>query len=848
MKNKTLLYICLFFFVLVCFFYFEVLFLGKSLCAYLYHPLEQYGIFGCQHNEIANNFNIDLASPAFELAPINHLVGTIYRSFNLPLWNPYQGCGTPLAAQYSSRVFFPYQIIENISPWWMWDFFILGRILIAGIFTFLFLKKISAHTFISVLGAVFYMFSGSMVWFINNEQFVNVAITVPMIFLALENFIQCRSKRALAWFSLSVALVLLAGQPEIAVYVLFVAFMYCLFRIYKDKLSSFEINFAVFLAFILGVAAAAIQIVPFHELMLNSFNCHPPGSLTGLRSPTPLGFFIVLLLPLFPGKTTFYRFLPHNGIWDYLGGFTGLLMVYLLILGLFLKKNKYYGFLIFFSTCAGVILLKNFNCPLFSWIGTLPLLEQSWSPRWAGSVWNFSFAVAAALSLEAIRKDITNHKLKFIIPAGFIFISCISFYVFFNYFFQTEDFHVVLGISNFSEVSVIFLRELFLAAVFLSIVLYLVIGFRKTKYFPYAIIILALAELIRYIPKGIDNFWQNIMIVPFFIACFAAIMVVKGFKRSAAIIVMVSMLSFISVWVLSTKGLPNKYDIASGGKGFDFLTVRQGYFRTVGKKLLPPNFASIFGIYDLRYIDALSPVEYQHYVNNYLLKQVYDSDTDRLWFINVDQDSHVKNSFSFDEILAGRNIYYSFLGTKYILVPKDVELDYPLIYSNDIKIYENPYVMPRAFIVHDIEHANSYKHAQAMMGSLQFNPRITAIVEDKRISLDKNVQKFENNSLVEIKKYSYNKIIIKTDSLAQGLLVLTDIFYPGWRVYVDGKLSTIYRVNGLVRGVLLEKGQHDIVFTYFPFTVKIGIVVTGFSIFLLLCLIFSKNQSLVNKL
>ncbi len=49
-----------------------------------------------------------------------------------------------------------------------------------------------------------------------------------------------------------------------------------------------------------------------------------------------------------------------------------------------------------------------------------------------------------------------------------------------------------------------------------------------------------------------------------------------------------------------------------------------------------------------------------------------------------------------------------------------------------------------------------------------------------------------------------------------GLLVLTNVFFPGWRATVDGSETKIYRVNGLVRGEFLKEGRHQVVFTYFP--------------------------------
>ncbi|HEY4708480.1 MAG TPA: YfhO family protein, partial [Thermodesulfobacteriota bacterium] len=50
----------------------------------------------------------------------------------------------------------------------------------------------------------------------------------------------------------------------------------------------------------------------------------------------------------------------------------------------------------------------------------------------------------------------------------------------------------------------------------------------------------------------------------------------------------------------------------------------------------------------------------------------------------------------------------------------------------------------------------------------------------------------------------------------------TDVFYPGWKAYVDGAGAEVYRVDGLVRGVFLKKGSHRVEFVYRPFSFMAG--------------------------
>lgn len=103
--------------LLIILFYSPVIFGGKSLLPSLYQPhgVVEGGTYQETRRTPVNSFNIDFATPAYYEFPINKLTGDLYKKGELPLWNPYQGAGTPLAAQFSTRVFFPYQILAKTA-------------------------------------------------------------------------------------------------------------------------------------------------------------------------------------------------------------------------------------------------------------------------------------------------------------------------------------------------------------------------------------------------------------------------------------------------------------------------------------------------------------------------------------------------------------------------------------------------------------------------------------------------------------------------------------------------------------------------------------------------------------
>lgn len=79
---------------------------------------------------------------------------------------------------------------------------------------------------------------------------------------------------------------------------------------------------------------------------------------------------------------------------------------------------------------------------------------------------------------------------------------------------------------------------------------------------------------------------------------------------------------------------------------------------------------------------------------------------------------------------------------------------------------------------------------------------------------------------VQITEYRLNSITLDAFLDADGFLFTSEIYYPGWKAYVDGKESKIYKANYIFRAVYLTPGSHTIVFKYEPFSFKIGLCVS----------------------
>src|SRR4030042_3626260 len=79
---------------------------------------------------------------------------------------------------------------------------------------------------------------------------------------------------------------------------------------------------------------------------------------------------------------------------------------------------------------------------------------------------------------------------------------------------------------------------------------------------------------------------------------------------------------------------------------------------------------------------------------------------------------------------------------------------------------------------------------------------------------------------VELKHESNNRLLLVAESTENTILVLSDTYFPGWRVFVDGKEEKIYRADYNLRAVLLGAGTHQVKFIYHPLSFKLGAIIT----------------------
>jgi hypothetical protein len=144
------------------------------------------------------------------------------------------------------------------------------------------------------------------------------------------------------------------------------------------------------------------------------------------------------------------------------------------------------------------------------------------------------------------------------------------------------------------------------------------------------------------------------------------------------------------------------------------------------------------------------------------------------------------------------------------------------LYRDDqVTIYENLAALPRAFVVRDVEVESDPDAAIARVLGPGFDPRRTVVLDAPPPAGAMSNPEGAGET-VEIAEVSADEVRVRVAIRRAAILVLADLYWPGWRAFVDGKEAPLRRANGLFRGVAVEPGAHDVRFVYSPASVRIG--------------------------
>ena len=157
--------------------------------------------------------------------------------------------------------------------------------------------------------------------------------------------------------------------------------------------------------------------------------------------------------------------------------------------------------------------------------------------------------------------------------------------------------------------------------------------------------------------------------------------------------------------------------------------------------------------------------------------------------------------------------------------------------------------LPRAKMFYDVKVIENPDEIKKYMESSEFDYNKTIVIEKNpgNISLPEADSSLKNSQNVVIRKYDLNNIQIEAETRENGFLFLSEVYYPDWKAYVDGKETEIFRTDYSLRSVYLEKGSHIIEFVYdspeFNLGSKVSSAVFALSILSLGLLFLRKRNS-----
>lgn len=714
------------------------------------------------------------------LYPWRLLVIENLKNHTWPLWNPFYFGGMPLLANFQSATFSWTNLFFFFLPFakaWGWG--VVVQPFLTILFTFLFLRHLKINKTASLLGGIIFAFSAfSLIWLEYNVH-GHAAMWLPLLLLSVDQIVEKRKFRWVLAGSFFLALSIFAGYPQIVLYSLTAVGFYALFRLVnfyqqeknwrKIVVPFFELIVFVFL----GVLLSAIQWLPGYEaLKLSVREIDPIASLSS-GGFLPWQNLVTFLSPDFFGNPATYNFWGKPW-YDNFALYVGILPLILATLAVFLRRDKLSYFFTFLALFSFLIALPT---PIAKIVEALGIYGVKAISARIIFLLDFSLAILAALGLDWFLSHFNNMYYRsgkrkiLVILAVFtiVFITLWGFVLTAGKIFPEAKWLVYLKISQ---------RNLILPTL-LFLISSLIFGCwflfknRQTANIKVlvliAILLLSVFDLFRFGWKYL-SFSKQEMIFP-----------------STPVI--------------------------------EFLQKQEKPFRVEFGETIPQNMWLPYGLESAAGYDAMAPLRYTQFLGA-LRTGKSDAPYGRVGQVE-NYESKLFDLLNIKYVLA---VKYDEKGVRTPEgKPKPIfeNPKFKLVFEDKtVQVYENKNVLPRAFLVHEVVVKNSDKEIIDQLLDSNFDLAKAAVIEEN-VSLGKTKFNLKNDKVLYF-NYGQTSSFIKTNSEADGFLLVTDSFYPGWEAKIDGQPAKIYRTDFAFRGIFVPQGEHLIEFIYQPLSFRLG--------------------------
>lgn len=162
--------------------------------------------------------------------------------------------------------------------------------------------------------------------------------------------------------------------------------------------------------------------------------------------------------------------------------------------------------------------------------------------------------------------------------------------------------------------------------------------------------------------------------------------------------------------------------------------------------------------------------------------------------------------------------------------------------SGNIELKTNQNVLGSAWFVDEVENVESPNEELLGLSNLDFKTKCISV------NLESKIYNERSKNKIKVVEKTPNKITYKVSAIDTGFIVFSEAFYKnGWEAKVNGQIKKHKKVNYLLRGLEVEKGEYEIVFSFDPPIVKTGsFLMAGSNILLLILIIFYFRNQLKN--
>jgi hypothetical protein len=349
---------------------------------------------------VKNNAMPDVIS---QIYPWKTLTIAALKNLQIPLWNPYSFSGTPLLANYQSAVLSPFNLLFFILPFIdAWSLLVLLQPLLAGIFTYLFLRTLRISKEGSVISSLGFMFCGFITSWMAYATLGYAILFLPLALFAIEKFYQTQKNRFLVLLAFSLPLSFFSGHFQISIYFFLFVIAYQLFKFWQVK----NLKNALVLLFytFVGILLSLPQLLPSVEAYTQSLR----SGMFAKAEVIPWGYLSTFLAPDFLGNpVTRNDWFGHYAEWN---AYVGVIPLILGCFALFRVRKKE---ILFFGLMGLLAILFSFQTPLLDLLVALkiPVLSTSALSRII-VLFSFSVAVLAGYGFEQLLFDIRQKNIR----------------------------------------------------------------------------------------------------------------------------------------------------------------------------------------------------------------------------------------------------------------------------------------------------------------------------------------------------------------------------------------------------------------------------------------------------